>query len=116
MNSNKEIEKEPDNTDNTENTDENENMIKKIIARRAYFRERNRINYHKRKEAGTLKKAPSQKKEYVYKPKNLKETPTTIGDIEKLKYIKNKPKLIKIDENEYNDFLKFKKLNDKINI
>ena len=89
---------------NTENTDENDEIIKKVIARRAYFRERNRINYHKRKENGTLKKKTSQKKDYVYKPKNLKDIPTTIEDIENLKYIKNKPKLIKVNENEYNDF------------
>ena len=105
--------KEPEN--NTDNT-ENENIINKVIARRAYFRERNRINYHKRKENGTLKKAPSKKKEYVYKPKNLKDTPTTIEDIENLKYIKIKPKLIKVNENEYNNYLEFKKLNEKINI
>ena len=109
---NKEIE---NNTENTDNTDENDEIIKKIIARRAYFRERNRINYHKRKENGTLKKAPSQKKEYVYTTKKLKDTPT-INDIENLKYIKNKPKLIKINENEYIKFLEFKKINDKINI
>ena len=91
-----EIEKEPE-----KNTDtENENIINKVIARRLYFRERNRINYHKRKENGTLKKAPSKKKDYVYKPKNLKETPTTIEDIENLKYIKTKPKLIKVNETE----------------
>ena len=105
--------KEPEN--NTDST-ENENIINKVIARRAYFRERNRINYHKRKENGTLKKAPSKKKEYVYKPKNLKDTPTTIEDIENLKYIKIKPKLIKVNENEYNNYLEFKKLNEKINI
>ena len=107
-----EIEKEPD---NTENNTENEDIIKKIIDRRAYFRERNRINYHKRKENGTLKKRPSHKKKYVYTTKTLKDTPT-INDIENLKYIKTKSKLIKISENEYNDFLNFKKLNDKINI
>ena len=95
MNNIKEIEKEPDN--NTE--DENADMIKKIIARRAYFRERNRINYHKRKENGTLKKKTSQKKEYEYTTKNLKVTPT-VGDIENLKYIKTKPKLIKVNETE----------------
>ena len=106
--------KEPGN--NTENTDENTEIINKVIARRAYFRERNRINYHKRKENGTLKKAPSKKKDYVYTPKNLKDIPTTIEDIENLKYIKNKPKLIKIDVNEYNNYLNFKKLNKKINI
>ena len=107
--------KEPENnTDNTENTEND--IINKVIARRAYFRERNRINYHKRKENGTLKNVPSKKKDYVYKPKNLKETPTTIEDIENLKYIKTKPKLIKINETEYNDFLDFKKINEKINI
>ena len=104
--------KEPEN--NTDNT-ENENIINKVIAKRLYFRERNRINYHKRKEAGTLKKAPSKKKEYVYKPKNLKDTPT-IDDIENLKYIKQKPKSIKVNETEYIKFLEFKKLNEKINI
>ena len=58
----------------------------------------------------------SQKKtDYVYKPKNLKERPS-IEDVEKLKYIKSKPKQIKIDELEYNKYLEFKKLNEKINI
>ena len=99
--------KEPENTIN--------DIINKVMDRRAYFREKNRINYHKRKEAGTLKKPPSKKSEYVYKPKNLKDVPT-VDDIEKLKYIKPKSKLIKIDELEYNKFLEFKKLNEKINI
>jgi len=90
-------------------------LIDELITKRAYFRERNRVNYHKRKEAGTLKKKPSKKSDYVYKPKNLKEEPT-ITDIEKLKYIKTKPKQIKIDEVEYKKFLAFKSLNEKINI
>ena len=107
---NKEIEKDTEKDTDTEN-----DIINKVIARRLYFRERNRINYHKRKENGTLKKAPSKKKDYVYKPKNLKDTPT-INDIENLKYIKIKPKLIKVNENEYIKFLEFKKLNEKINI
>ena len=99
------------NIENTEN-----DIINKVIDRRAYFRERNRINYHKRKEAGTLKKLPSQKKsEYVYKPKNLKDA-LSVDDVANLKYIKPKPKLIKIDELEYNKFLEYKKLNEKINI
>ena len=52
-------------------------LIDALIAKRAYFRERNRVDYHKRKEAGTLKKRPSQKQsEYIYKPKNLKDAPT----------------------------------------
>ena len=54
-------------------------LIKKLMEKRAYLREKNRLNYHKRKEAGTLKKPPSQAKrqtEYVYKTKNLKDTPT----------------------------------------
>ena len=91
-------------------------LIDDLIAKRAYFRERNRVNYHKRKEAGTLKKRPSQKKpNYIYTAKNLKEVPT-IEEVEKLKYIKSKPKQIKIDELEYNKYLEFKKLNEKINI
>ena len=98
---------------NNEKTDQQ--LIDELIAKRAYFRERNRVNYHKRKEAGTLKKKPSKKSDYVYKPKNLKEDPT-IEDIEKLKYIKTKPKQIKIDEVEYKKFLAFKSLNEKINI
>ena len=104
-----------DNTEKDTDNNENENIINKVIAKRAYFRERNRIKYHKRKENGTLKKAPSKKKEYVYKPKNLKDTPT-INDIENLKYIKQKPKSIKVNETEYIKFLEFKKLNEKINI
>jgi len=98
---------------NNEKTEQE--LIDTLIAKRAYFRERNRVNYHKRKEAGTLKKRSSKKTEYVYKPKNLKEDPT-IEDIEKLKYIKTKPKQIKIDEVEYKKFLEFKSLIDKINI
>jgi len=98
---------------NNEKTEQE--LIDTLIAKRAYFRERNRVNYHKRKEAGTLKKRSSKKTEYVYKPKNLKEDPT-IEDIEKLKYIKTKPKQIKIDEVEYKKFLEFKSLNEKINI
>ena len=91
-------------------------LIDALIAKRAYFRERNRVNYHKRKEAGTLKKRPSQKQsEYIYKPKNLKDAPTA-EDVEKIKYVKPKPKLIKIDEIEYNKFLEFKSLNEKTNI
>ena len=91
-------------------------LIDELIAKRAYFRERNRINYHKRKEAGTLKKRPSQKQsEYTYKPKNLKDVPT-VEDVEKIKYVKQKPKQIKIDEIEYKNFLEFKSLNEKINI
>ena len=90
-------------------------LIDELIEKRAYFRNKNRANYHKRKEAGTLKKRPSKKSDYVYKPKNLKEEPT-IADIEKLKYIKSKPKQIKIDEVEYKKFLEFKSLIDKINI
>ena len=83
------------------------------MTKRAYFREKNRINYHKRKEAGTLKKRPSQNKnEYVYTPKKLKDAPTA-DDVEKLKYIKQKPKVFKIDGVEYNKFLEFKKLNEK---
>jgi hypothetical protein len=97
---------------NNEKTEQQ--LIDALIAKRAYFRERNRANYHKRKEAGTLKKRPSKKTEYVYKPKNLKDVPTA-DDVEKLKYIKSKPKQIKIDEVEYNKFLEFKSLNEKIN-
>ena len=97
---------------NNEKTEQE--LIDTLIAKRAYFRERNRVNYHKRKEAGTLKKRSSKKTEYVYKPKNLKEDPT-IEDIEKLKYIKTKPKQIKIDEIEYKKFLEFKSLNEKNN-
>ena len=105
------------NIQNTENKEpENTEIVNKVLDRRAYFRERNRINYHKRKEAGTLKKRPSQKQsEYVYKPKKIKDAPT-IDDVATLKYIKPKPKLIKIDEIEYNKFLEFKSLNEKINI
>ena len=99
------------NNDKTE-----QQLIDELIEKRAYFRNKNRANYHKRKEAGTLKKRPSQKKiEYIYKPKNLKDAPTA-DDVEKLKYIKSKPKQIKIDEVEYNKFLEFKSLNEKINI
>ena len=98
------------NNDKTE-----QQLIDELIAKRTYFRERNRINYHKRKEAGTLKKRSSKKTDYVYKPKNLKEEPT-FADVEKLKYIKSKPKQIKIDEVEYKKFLEFKSLNEKINI
>ena len=98
---------------NNEKTDQQ--LIDELIAKREYFRNKNRVNYHKRKEAGTLKKKPSKKSDYVYKPKNLKEEPT-ITDIEKLKYIKTKPKQIKIDEVEYKKFLAFKSLNEKINI
>ena len=36
-------------------------LIDDLIAKRAYFRERNRVNYHKRKEAGTLKKTSKSK-------------------------------------------------------
>ena len=96
---------------NNEKTDQQ--LIDELIAKREYFRNKNRANYHKRKEAGTLKKQPSKKTEYIYKPKNLKEDPT-IEDIEKLKYIKTKPKQIKIDEVEYKKFLEFKSLNEKI--
>ena len=98
---------------NNEKTEQQ--LINELIEKRAYFREKNRLNYHKRRLAGTLKKRPSQKTDYVYKPKNLKENPT-IEDIEKLKYIKTKPKQIKIDEVEYKKFLEFKSLIDKINI
>ena len=97
------------NNDKTE-----QQLIDELIEKRTYFRERNRINYHKRKEAGTLKKRSSKKTEYIYKPKNLKEEPT-IEDVEKLKYIKSKPKQIKIDEVEYKKFLEFKSLNEKNN-
>ena len=96
---------------NNEKTEQE--LINELIEKREYFRNKNRLNYHKRKEAGTLKKRPSQKTDYVYKPKNLKENPT-IEDIEKLKYIKTKPKQIKIDEVEYKKFLEFKSLNEKI--
>ena len=43
---NKEIENNTDNTENdTDNTDtENENIINKVIAKRLYFRERNRFH------------------------------------------------------------------------
>ena len=98
---------------NNEKTEQE--LINELIEKREYFRNKNRLNYHKRKEAGTLKKRPSQKTDYVYKPKNLKENPT-IEDIEKLKYIKTKSKQIKIDEVEYKKFLEFKSLIDKINI
>ena len=98
---------------NNEKTDQQ--LIDELIAKREYFRNKNRANYHKRKEAGTLKKRSSKKTEYIYKPKNLKEDPT-IEDIEKLKYIKTKSKQIKIDEVEYKKFLEFKSLIDKINI
>ena len=101
-----------------ENIDKENELIKKVIVKRKYFRERNRINYHKRKEAGTLKKQPSQAKmnnDYFYKTKNLKDVPT-IDDIEKLKYIKPKQKLVKIDELEYKNFLEFKELSEIKNI
>ena len=74
-------------------------------------RDRNRINYHRRKEAGTLKKPPSQKRnEYVYTTKNLKDV-SNINDIEKLKHIKPKQKLVKIDMEDYE---KFNELKNKI--
>ena len=54
------------NTENIEPLNTENNLINKVLDRRAYFRERNRINYHKRKEAGTLKKRPSKKKVNMY--------------------------------------------------
>ena len=94
------------------NNETEQKLIDELIAKREYFRNKNRINYHKRKEAVTLKKRPRQKKtEYEYKPKKLKETPT-FEDVEKIKYVKQKTKLIKIDENEYKKYLEFKKLSE----
>ena len=66
-----------------------------------YFRGINRLNYHKRKEAGTLKKTPSKKQDvYIYKPKNIKEAPK-LEDIGNSKYLKPKKRLVKIDMFEY---------------
>ena len=50
-----------ENIENKESANTENDIINKVMDRRAYFRERNRINYHKRKEAGTLKKPPSKK-------------------------------------------------------
>ena len=91
--------------------DKENDLIDEVMRKGAYFRNTNRLNYHKRKEAGTLKKKPSQKQsEYIYKHKNIKDVPT-IDDIVKLKYIKPKQKLVKIDELEYEKYLNYKKLN-----
>ena len=54
-----------------------------------------------------------------YKPLTTIEDYTSFlqhDDIEKLKYIKPKQKLIKIDELEYKNFLEFKRLNEIKNI
>ena len=55
---------------NTENNkieiDKEQKLIDAIMSKRAYFREKNRLNYQKRKEAGTLKKPPSQKNLNMY--------------------------------------------------
>ena len=74
------------------------------MERRLYFRDRNRINDYKRKEAGALKKTLSKKQEYTYKTKNVKEAPT-IEDVKNLKCIKPKIKLVKIDDLEYQQLI-----------
>ena len=90
--------------ENNNENDENNQTIMKIMKIREYHRERSKINYHKRKEAGTLKNY--RKVETV---KQFKVAPT-IEEANKLKYFMNKKKTIKIkvDEDEYNLLLKCK--------
>ena len=88
--------------------DKEKELIDEIMQKRTYFRNKNREIYHKRKEAGTLKKQPSKTNtDYIYKRKNVKEAPT-IDDIEKLKYIKPKQKLVKVDMVKYEIFQNIK--------
>jgi hypothetical protein len=64
----------------------NNNLIaRKTLLLREKARIRAKINYKKRKEAGTLKKY------YVKKESRFKDIPTT-DELEKLKYFKTKNK------------------------